>query len=78
MIGHSELEFYYDRQKHFFSPQIRLAYSDGNHYDSVYTTGYTQSMAVCQGEIQYSQAWFIYKYDASIKTLIEHFLTSVR
>ena len=34
-----------------FSLQIRLAYSDGNHYDSVYSTQHMQGMAVCQGEV---------------------------
>ena len=31
-------------------PQILLAYSDGNHYDSVYTKRHKSSTALCQGE----------------------------
>ena len=31
-------------------PQILLAYSDGNHYDSVYTIQHKSSTALCQGE----------------------------
>lgn len=32
-----------------FSCQILLAYSDGNHYDSVYSAQYMDNMSFCQG-----------------------------